>query len=161
MLCDWKLNWREVFQDVIKCETNDDYTEEDVGICADNAFLNFWYVCLGDTCGAELPEGVCADECIPALEEEVAKCDGMIWVFRQTYPNTIPEAFENGELNRLEHYMCIMGPGGPGETWEKCTADCICEQPFCNCEPPEDRDQIREGFTKKWDLRDTTIICYN
>lgn len=71
------------------------------------------------------------------------------------------EALENGELNQLEHYMCIMGPGGPGETWEKCTADCICEQPFCNCEPPEDRDQIREGFTRKWDLRDTTIICYN
>ena len=76
-----KLNWREVFQEVIKCETNDDYTEEDVGICADNAFLNFWHVCLGDTCGATLPEGVCADECIPALEEEVAKCDGLIELF--------------------------------------------------------------------------------
>jgi len=73
--------YREVFQEVIKCETNDDYTEEDVGICADNAFLNFWHVCLGDTCGATLPEGVCADECIPALEEEVAKCDGLIELF--------------------------------------------------------------------------------
>ena len=79
----------------------------------------------------------------------------------QTRPKLNLEALENGELNQLEHYMCIMGPGGPGETWEKCTADCICEQPFCNCEPPEDRDQIREGFTRKWDLRDTTIICYN
>ena len=79
----------------------------------------------------------------------------------QTRPKLNLEALANGELNQLEHYMCIMGPGGPGETWEKCTADCICEQPFCNCEPPEDRDQIREGFTRKWDLRDTTIICYN
>jgi len=101
---------------------------------------------LGDSCGATLPEGVCGELCIPPFEEEVAKCD---------------EALENGELNQLEHYMCIMGPGGPGETWENCTADCICEQPFCNCEPPEDRDQIREGFTRKWDLRDVTIICYN
>ena len=79
----------------------------------------------------------------------------------QTRPKLNLEALASGELNQLEHYMCIMGPGGPGETWEKCTADCICEQPFCNCEPPEDRDQIREGFTRKWDLRDTTIICYN
>ena len=79
----------------------------------------------------------------------------------QTRPKLNLEALANGELNQLEHYMCIMGPGGPGETWEKFTADCICEQPFCNCEPPEDRDQIREGFTRKWDLRDTTIICYN
>ena len=57
--------------------------------------------------------------------------------------------------------MCIMEPGGPGETWEKCTADCICDQPFCNCVPPERRDEIRKGVTKKWDLRDTTIICYD
>lgn len=54
-----------------------------------------------------------------------------------------------------------MGPGGPGATWEKCTADCICDQPFCNCVPPERRDEIRKGVTKKWDLRDTTIICYD
>ena len=81
----------------------------------------------------------------------------------QTRPKRNLEALENGELNQLEHKNVHYRTQRrvPGETWEKCTADCICEQPFCNCEPPEDRDQIREGFTRKWDLRDTTIICYN
>ena len=64
---------------------------------------------------------------------------------------------ESGEISKIEHYKCVMGPGGPAETWELCTADCICEQPFCNCEPPE----TAVGYSKNWNLRDTTIICYN
>ena len=39
---------------------------------------NWWYGCLGDYCGATLPEGVCAEKCIPPLEEGVALCDGKI-----------------------------------------------------------------------------------
>ena len=61
---------------MIKCGLNEDYSYEEEIECADNAFLNWWHNCLGDNCGATLPEGVCAEKCIPSLEDEIAKCDG-------------------------------------------------------------------------------------
>ena len=67
----------------------------------------------------------------------------------------------NGEIDNIEHYMCIMGPGGPAETWELCTADCICDQPGCNCIPPESIS-IQHGTSKYevYNLRETEVICY-
>ena len=64
----------------------------------------------------------------------------------------------NGEITQIEHYKCVMGPGGPADTWERCTADCICDQPFCNCVPPEEGMSSETWFQPN--LRDTTITCY-
>ena len=46
--------------------------------CHVETLQNWWYGCLGDYCGATLPEGVCAEKCIPPLEEGIALCDGKI-----------------------------------------------------------------------------------
>ena len=67
-------------------------------------------------------------------------------------------ALANGEITQGEHYKCVMGPGGPGPTWEQCTAECICDQPFCNCVPPEEGMSSETWFQPN--LRDTTITCY-
>jgi len=136
--------YKGILKDIRKCNSDEEATQEDKTECETQAWLDFWFSCLGEQCGATLPEGVCAERCIPPLEEAVEKCDEML---------------ENGEISNIEHYMCIMGPGGPGETWEICTAECICEQPFCNCEPPETA-QVTTGYIKRWDLRDISIICY-
>ena len=72
--------------------------------------------------------------------------------------NLLLDALANGEINQIEHYKCVMGPGGPGPTWEQCTAECICDQPFCNCVPPEEGTSSETWFQPN--LRDTTITCY-
>ena len=66
---------------------------------------------------------------------------------------------ENEEINLIEHYQCIFGPGGPADTLETCTAECVCEQPGCNCTPPEDRaEDVFE--IKRFEMRDMIITCY-
>ena len=76
----------------------------------------------------------------------------------ETYQKILLDALANGEITQIEHYKCVMGPGGPADTWERCTADCICDQPFCNCVPPEEGMSSETWFQPN--LRDTTITCY-
>ena len=80
------------------------------------------------------------------------------WVISGEKTQEFSEALANGEITQIEHYKCIMGPGGPADTWERCTADCICDQPFCNCVPPEEGMSSETWFQPN--LRDTTITCY-
>ena len=54
-----------------------------------------------------MPDGSCDAECTPTLEEQIRACD---------------EQLASGEINAIQHYMCVMGPGGPGEQWETCFA---------------------------------------
>ena len=56
---------------------------------------------------AIMPDGSCDAECTPTLEEQIRACD---------------EQLASGEINAIEHYICVMGPGGPGEQWETCFA---------------------------------------
>merc|ERR1712046_148774 len=135
--------YKELIKESLKCDLNDDYDENEIEQCHIETLQKWWYSCLGDYCGATLPEGVCAERCIPPLEEGMAKCD---------------DALANGEINQIEHYLCVMGPGGPGPTWELCSAECVCEQPFCNCIPPEEGNSSESGFQPN--LRDTVIHCY-
>ena len=60
----------------MKCDLNDDFDEIEIEQCHVETLQNWWYGCLGDYCGATLPEGVCAEKCIPPLEEGIALCDG-------------------------------------------------------------------------------------
>ena len=86
--------YRDVFREIIKCEQYE--TEAEIAQCSDDAFRQFWYVCLEGGCGATLPDGTCGLRCTPKLEEQVKECD---------------DALANGEINEIEHYKCIMGPG--------------------------------------------------
>ena len=43
-----------------------------------------------------MPDGTCDKRCTPVLEEQLKECD---------------DALANGEINEIEHYKCIMGPG--------------------------------------------------
>ena len=134
----------------MKCDLNDDFDEIEIEQCHVETLQNWWYGCLGDYCGATLPEGVCAEKCIPPLEEGIALCDGKISndFLASTHfgpsrsdpsghslfeicadSDLFLDALANGEINQIEHYKCVMGPGGPGPTWEQCTAECICDQP--------------------------------
>ena len=65
------------------------------------------------------------------------------------------DALANGEITQGEHYKCVMGPGGPSETWELCTADCICDQPWCDCTPPD--DQTKDFYPT---LKEISFTCY-
>ena len=135
--------YRDMFRAVIKCDQLE--TEAAIAECSNDAFRQFWYVCLEGGCGAIMPDGTCDARCTPTLEEEVKVCD---------------DAFEGGELDEIEYYKCVMGPGGPAEKWESCFADCTCEMPWCNCTPPETA-ALQTGYSEKLSMRDTTIICYN
>merc|ERR1739848_13026 len=135
---------REFIRDDIKCDQMEEATEEEKMECSNEAFRNFWQNCLGDKCGNTMPDGRCGYECIPPLEDGVAKCD---------------EALANGEINSIEHYKCVMGPGGPADMFDKCFEDCVCSSPWCNCTPPEIALQ-QTGFIDQLHLRDTTITCY-
>ena len=55
---------------------NPDWEDAEIEQCAEDAMRNWWHVCMGDYCGAKLPEGVCAQKCIPPFEEDIMKCDG-------------------------------------------------------------------------------------
>ena len=65
------------------------------------------------------------------------------------------DALANGEITQNEHYLCIMGPGGPSDTWDLCTASCICDQPWCDCTPPE--DQTKDFYPT---LKEISFTCY-
>ena len=166
----------------MKCDLDESLDAEELEQCHVQNVQNWWYGCLGDYCGATLPEGVCAQKCIPPLEEGIALCDGKVFFIHRsctieaeiladvgqklclkTHQAVMPhnvflDALANGEINQIEHYKCVMGPGGPGPTWEQCTAECICDQPFCNCVPPEEGTSSETWFQPN--LRDTTITCY-
>ena len=43
-----------------------------------------------------MPDGTCDKRCTPVLEEQLKECD---------------DALANGEINQIEHYKCVMGPG--------------------------------------------------
>jgi len=60
----------------IKCGSNPDWEDAEIEQCAEDAMRNWWHGCMGDYCGAKLPEGVCAQKCIPPMEEDIMKCDG-------------------------------------------------------------------------------------
>merc|ERR1719378_1643558 len=136
--------FRQFFRDEIKCDNMEEATEEEKVACSEEAFRKFWQDCLGDECGNNMPDGSCGAKCIPPLEDGVAACD---------------EALENGEINSIEHYKCIMGPGGPADMFDKCFEECVCSSPWCNCTPPE--IALRQnGFVEQLHLRDTTITCY-
>ena len=68
--------FRELIRESLKCDLNDDFDEIEIEQCHVETLQNWWYGCLGDYCGATLPEGVCAEKCIPPLEEGIALCDG-------------------------------------------------------------------------------------
>ena len=68
--------YKKMIKDIMKCGADEEATQDEIDECANQAFLDWWHSCLGEQCGAILPEGVCAERCIPALEEGVAKCDG-------------------------------------------------------------------------------------
>jgi len=68
--------YKTLFKDVVKCGSDEEATQEEIDLCGNQAFADFWYSCLGQQCGANLPEGVCAERCIPPLEDAVMKCDG-------------------------------------------------------------------------------------
>ena len=70
--------FRELIRESLKCDLNDDFDEIEIEQCHVETLQNWWYGCLGDYCGATLPEGVCAEKCIPPLEEGIALCDGKI-----------------------------------------------------------------------------------
>ena len=144
---------------------NPDWEDAEIEQCAEDAVKNWWHGCMGDYCGAKLPEGVCAQKCIPPFEEDLKVCDGKFlsgWFWDKIRMKHIKkillDALANGEITQIEHYKCVMGPGGPADTWERCTADCICDQPFCNCVPPEEGMSSETWFQPN--LRDTTITCY-
>ena len=86
--------YRDVFREVIKCEQYE--TEAEIAKCSEEAFRHFWYVCLEGGCGANMPDGTCDKRCTPVLEEQLKECD---------------DALANGEINQIEHYKCVMGPG--------------------------------------------------
>ena len=73
----WQTS-RELIRESLKCDLNDDFDEIEIEQCHVETLQNWWYGCLGDYCGATLPEGVCAEKCIPPLEEGIALCDGKI-----------------------------------------------------------------------------------
>ena len=63
---------------------NPDWEDAEIEQCADDAVRNWWHGCMGDYCGAKLPEGVCAQKCIPPFEEDLKVCDGKFfsgWVW--------------------------------------------------------------------------------
>ena len=134
---------REFIRDDIKCD-NLEGTEEEKNQCAEDAFRQFWSGCLGDVCGKTMPDGRCGKLCTPPLEDGIAACDDLL---------------ESGEINQIEHYKCVMGPGGPADTWERCFAQCTCDSPWCNCTPPEVAF-AQTGYESQLHLRDTTITCY-
>ena len=90
--------FRELIRESLKCDLNDDFDEVEMEQCHIENVQNWWYGCLGDYCGATLPEGVCAEKCIPPLEEGIALCDGKIsktWPWRpwsdgQTLTQNLP-----------------------------------------------------------------------
>ena len=65
----------------MKCDLDESLNAEELEQCHVENVQNWWYGCLGDYCGATLPEGVCYGECVPALEEGIQKCDGMNFIF--------------------------------------------------------------------------------
>ena len=71
-------NLRELIRNSLKCDLDESLNAEELEQCHVENVQNWWYGCLGDYCGATLPEGVCAEKCIPPLEEGIALCDGKI-----------------------------------------------------------------------------------
>ena len=62
----------------------------------------------------------------------------------------------NGEITILEYAECLSKHI---DDMEDCTAECICEQPGCNCTPPENTQDQTEVIDR-YELRDMIITCY-
>ena len=73
--CTWDC-FTTMFKETLKCRADEEATEEEILECDNQALSDFWYSCLGERCGANLPDGTCGDKCTPILIEEVTKCDG-------------------------------------------------------------------------------------
>ena len=75
---------------------NPDWEDAEIEQCAEDAVRNWWHGCMGDYCGAKLPEGVCARKCIPPFEEDIKVCDGKFfsgWVWDRIKVNHIKNYF--------------------------------------------------------------------
>ena len=124
-----------LYRSVLKCYTlaGEGATEEEIKECENQAMMDYWFSCLGEQCGAHLPEGLCLNTCVPLAGNGLAKCDEML---------------ENGEINGPQHLKCLLEQV---DIFEECFETCFCDQPYCNCEPPESNP----------DSRDLIIHCYH